>query len=128
MVDEIKNILISLNLVREKRKALDDQESTLKQMLTNYFNQSDMNSFTVKHEGKQLKATHVNNDKVEINELGLIEDLSTEQYDKIIKKSVDRKLLENAIKNGDIDENIAIKHVKVKKGNKYIKLNVEEVK
>jgi len=128
MVDDIKNILISLNLIRTQKLSLDDQESTLKAKLMQYLKNSDMKSFSVSHEGLNIKSTLVKNDRIEIDELGLIEDLSTEQYDKIIKKSIDKKLLEIAIKNGDISEDIAKKYLKVKTGKDYIKLNVEEDK
>lgn len=128
MVDDIKNILVSLNQIRISRLALDDQESTLKQRLLDYFKSSDMTKFNVSHEGKNIRATQVNNDKVVIDELGLIENISTEQYEKIIKKSIDKKLLEIAISNGDISEDLAKKYIKVQTGKKYIKLNVEEDK
>ena len=128
MVDDIKNILISLNQIRLSRMSLDDQESTLKQRLLDYFKSSDMSKFNVSHEGKNIRATQVNNDRVIIDELGLIENISPEQYDKIIKKSVDRKLLEIAISNGDISEDLAKQFIKVQAGKKYIKLNVEEDK
>ena len=85
MVDDIKNILVSLNQIRISRLALDDQESTLKQRLLDYFKSSDMTKFNISHEGKNIRATQVNNDKVVIDELGLIENISTEQYEKIIK-------------------------------------------
>jgi hypothetical protein len=87
-----------------------------------------MSKFNVSHEGKNIRATQVNNDRVVIDELGLIENISPEQYDKIIKKSVDRKLLEIAISNGDISEDLAKQFIKVQAGKKYIKLNVEEDK
>jgi len=47
MVDDIKNILISLNLIRKQKLSLDDQESTLKAKLMQYLKNSDMKSFSI---------------------------------------------------------------------------------
>lgn len=117
----------SIALLEKKIRALEDEKEVLRSKLLSQLREGELENYNFDDDMTSYKATIVRSDKVEIDEKGFLEDLSSEIYDEIVEKKINRKLLEKAIEDGKINKDIAKKNIKVKSSKPYVRLNVTEL-
>ena len=123
--DEIENLMIEISIIETQMKSIEDKRATLRQKLLQALQKVNRKNHKLEDDNVIIHATTVNNSRVSIDEVGLLNTLSSEQYELITEKKVNRKLLERAIKDSLISEEIAVKHLKVEDKGSYIKIKVD---
>ena len=84
-------------------------------------------NLTLASEGLKFSATYTQRTTNEIDEAGLRKALSAPVFDKFTVKKLDRKALERAMSDGDIDPVVVAQFVQQVPGKTFVTYRVKEV-
>lgn len=84
-------------------------------------------NLTLASEGRKFSATYTQRTTNEIDESGLRKALTASVFDKFTVKKLDRKALERAMSDGDIDPVVVAQFVKQVPGKTFVTYRVKEV-
>jgi predicted CopG family antitoxin len=125
--DSASEVLIEA--YEKARKDLDLAQSRLKGVeaaILDFMEDHQRKTIAVVKDGKQFTATYTQRNTNKIDEKGLRKALSARVYDQYTKKVLDRKKLEVALSDGEVDPTVVARFVEQVPGARFLTYRVKD--
>src|SRR5690242_2172468 len=118
---------VLIDAYEKAREDLDSATLRLKNVeaaILNYCEKRQKKTLAVLKDGKQYTATYTQRNTTKIDEKGLRKALTARVFDRYTKKVLDKKSLETAMSDGEVDPAVVARFVEQSPGAKYLTYRV----